>query len=118
MGTMMSCATLSRKLMDRVHCRTDGLMVVLSGAFFETLACVAPLETEMQSTIAINARSGIYFYFTANGLFWILNSSAHFSLLSFRARLRARRFLGRRLLLAQQPVHGANQLRNFIVALL
>src|ERR1700733_5481209 len=67
---MMSCATLSRKLMDRVHCRTDGLMV-LSDTFFETLACVAAVETEMkngmQSTKAIHARRSICFYFTANG---------------------------------------------------
>jgi hypothetical protein len=31
----------------------------LSEGFLETLARVAPLETEMQSTNAINARNGI-----------------------------------------------------------
>ena len=38
---------------------------------YTTLACVAAFETEMengaQSTMAIHARSGIWFYFTANG---------------------------------------------------
>src|ERR1700722_5069794 len=70
MGTMMSCATLSRRLMDRVHCRTDGL-TVLSLTFFETLACVAALKAEiekgMQRTKAIHMRGSICFYFTANG---------------------------------------------------
>jgi hypothetical protein len=55
--------------MDLVHCRTDGFMVL--SELFETLACVAAFETEMengaQSTMAIHARSGIWFYFTANG---------------------------------------------------
>src|SRR5580658_2666400 len=65
---MMSCATLSRKLMDFVHCLTDGL--VLSVTFFEGLALVAALETErekeMQRRSAVDARSSICLYFTAN----------------------------------------------------
>ena len=72
MGTMISCATLSRKLMDRVHWRTDGL--VLSETFFETFARVAALETdaetertsEIANTGAIHARGSMCFYFTAN----------------------------------------------------
>jgi hypothetical protein len=55
--------------MECVHCRTDGL-TVLSGTFLGSLGRVAALETEMESgmqnTKAIHARSGICFYFTAN----------------------------------------------------
>jgi hypothetical protein len=64
--------------MERVHCRTDGLMVLSD---FDALARVAPLETEMKSTNAINPRSGICFYFTANvpcSEFWILASEFRF----------------------------------------
>src|ERR1700691_5355553 len=109
----MSCATLSRKLMDRVHCRTEGLAV--SGTFFETLACVAALESEMengmQSTKAMHARSSMCFYFTANE-----SPLTGLALFAFRTRLRAGRLLRRLLLLAQQPGHCPNQLRDFIIA--
>src|ERR1700677_3721857 len=69
MGTIMSCATLSCKVIECDHCRAGPL--VLSEVFFAALAGVAALKTERGSGIAssraIHARSSICFYFTARG---------------------------------------------------
>jgi hypothetical protein len=53
MGMMINCATLSRRLMDRIHWRTEA-GVVLSTGF---LGRVAAIASGMHSPRAMQARS-------------------------------------------------------------
>ncbi len=58
MGMMINCATLSRRLMDRIHCRTDA-GAVLSVVRLEALGRVAALASGMHNPRAMQARSSV-----------------------------------------------------------
>src|SRR5450755_5188231 len=102
---MISCATLSRKVIDRVNCRTDA-EGVLSAVRLGSFGCEATggcgagrgaaFAIGMHNPRAIHARS-------------ITLTLARLFIPALVGSLRRGGLLGGLLLLAKQPVHGANQ---------
>src|ERR1700686_2161003 len=121
---MTNCATLSWRLMPRIHFRAVELPK--SAGFFGSLGRVAAPKSAAHMLIAVSARnSDINLHFTAKSLAYAPGSVTLSALLSVLAllpfsggRLRRRRLLRWRRLFAQQPIDGTDELGHLVRTLL
>src|SRR6202162_4444696 len=118
---MTNCATLSWRLMPRIHFRAVELPK--SAGFFGSLGRVAAPTSAAHMLIAISARNeDIHLYFTAKS-YWrgaCLRPTSAFlpvlALLHFAGGMRRRWILRWRF--AQPPIHGTDELRHLVRTLL